>query len=173
MSVFLVTDGAIIHALNEAAAGWFPELAVVAASWFVYLLAVLALVPIVSEGDRARGALITLRIAGGAAVASAIRMLIGAIAFRPRPFVADPTITLLVEKSADSPAFPSGHATAAFALAYGLFLWDRRVGTVALVVAVAVGIGRVAVGVHYPSDIIGGALLGILASWLVWRFAKK
>ncbi|OGG49524.1 hypothetical protein A3F28_00275 [Candidatus Uhrbacteria bacterium RIFCSPHIGHO2_12_FULL_57_11] len=166
-------DAQIVSALNQAASGAFAPLAVAAASWLIYLLAAGVLLPLVFEKMRAAGFRLSARIVAGTGLGLVLRAILGSIAFRPRPFVVFSDINKLIEKSADSPAFPSGHAVAGFAIAYGLFLWNRRVGTVALILAAIIGIGRVAVGVHYPSDIIAGALLGILASWLVWRITKR
>lgn len=166
-------DLEITRAINHAAAGSFAPLAVAAAEWLVYLLAVLVLVPFVFEKSWRSALRISATVAGGAGLALMLRWLIGEFLFRPRPFVVSSAIEPLVAKSADSPAFPSGHAVAAFGIAWGLFLWDRRVGAFALVLAAAVAVGRVAVGVHYPSDVIGGALVGILSSWIVFKTARS
>lgn len=174
MSQLLLIDASIARALNEAARSGFALPAVAAASWGIYLLAVLALLPVVSERDWKRGVRMWATIAISALLASVVRSIIGFVAFRPRPFVALADITRLVEKSADSPAFPSGHATAAFAIALGLFLWNRRAGTIALILATIISVGRIAVGVHYPSDVIGGAVLGSVVSWIGWMmFVRK
>lgn len=173
MSPIFFIDEAVVRALNNAAATGFALLAVAAASWVVYLLGGLVLLPIFLERERKNGLFISARIAGGTMLAFAIKTLIGSAAFRPRPFVALADITRLVEKSADSPAFPSGHATAAFAIAFGLFLWNRRIGIVALILATIVSVGRVAVGVHYPTDVLGGAVLGSVTSWIGWMIFLK
>jgi undecaprenyl-diphosphatase len=87
---------------------------------------------------------------------------------RPRPYVAHPgDAHLFVSPSAD-PSFPSDHATASFAIAVAIWLRHRRAGTVALVLAVLVSVGRVAVGTHYPSDVLGGAVLGTAAALFFW-----
>ncbi len=66
------------------------------------------------------------------------------------------------------PSFPSDHATAAFAIAVAIFLRHRKAGTLALILATLVSISRVALGTHYPSDVIGGALLGTAAALVLW-----
>ncbi len=83
-----------------------------------------------------------------------------------RPFLVDgqPVMTLTVPTDA---AFPSQHAALAFALAVTIFMHDRKVGWFYLVSAIAIGIARVAANVHYPIDIIGGALLGTLVAVVV------
>lgn len=59
-------------------------------------------------------------------------------------------------------AFPSNHTVVAFSAATVLFMVDRRLGWVALLVAVAMGASRVFVGAHYPHDVAAGVLVGVL-----------
>jgi undecaprenyl-diphosphatase len=87
---------------------------------------------------------------------------------RTRPFVAHPHSKLLIHHSTD-PGFPSDHATGAFAMALGLWLYDRVIGSVALVLAAIVAFARVYVGVHYPSDVVAGALIGMAVA-LIFQF---
>lgn len=99
-----------------------------------------------------------------AALAVAVAAVIAAVVDRARPFVADPTaIHLFAPHPADS-GFPSDHATAAFAIATAMLLRDRAVGLTLIAVAALVSVGRVAIGVHYPTDVLAGALLGALAA---------
>jgi|SRR5919109_2571047 undecaprenyl-diphosphatase len=87
---------------------------------------------------------------------------------RPRPYLAHPADAhLLVARSQDS-SFPSDHATAAFAIAVAIWLRHRRAGWLALGMAAVLSVSRVAVGTHYPTDILGGALIGTLAALLLW-----
>ena len=62
-------------------------------------------------------------------------------------------------------ALPSNHTVIVFAGAAVLWLVDRRIGALALVLAVAMGISRVLVGVHYPHDVALGALIGTAAGY--------
>jgi undecaprenyl-diphosphatase len=87
---------------------------------------------------------------------------------RPRPYVAHPTEAHLFIAPSPDPSFPSDHATAAFAIAFAIGLRHRAAGAIALVMAVVVSVARVAVGTHYPSDVLGGAVLGALAAIVFW-----
>jgi len=83
-----------------------------------------------------------------------------------RPFVvngADP-LTLTVPNGY---AFPSAHTAIAFAIAITIWLHDRTVGYVFLALAVLVGVGRIIANVHYPVDVIGGAVIGIIVALLI------
>ena len=64
-------------------------------------------------------------------------------------------------------AFPSSHAAVAFALAMTIWLHDKKIGTVYLVAATMVGVARIAANVHFPIDIIGGAVIGITVAYFV------
>ncbi|HET7417544.1 MAG TPA: phosphatase PAP2 family protein [Solirubrobacterales bacterium] len=87
---------------------------------------------------------------------------------RARPFVADPQGVHLFTAHAADPGFPSDHATAAFAIAVAIVLRKREWGMVALAAAIVLAVGRVALGVHYPSDVLAGAVLGSAAALLLW-----
>jgi undecaprenyl-diphosphatase len=79
---------------------------------------------------------------------------------RDRPPVADP----LPESLVDTPAtysFPSGHATVSFACATTLALAVPRLSIPLYTLAVLISFSRVYVGVHYPLDVLAGAILGI------------
>jgi undecaprenyl-diphosphatase len=93
-----------------------------------------------------------------ASLALGLNQLIIRLWARPRPFISHHD-HLLVSRSHD-PSFPSDHATFAFAVAVAIFLGSRRVGIVALVLAVVLGCSRVYVGAHYPGDVLVGAVIG-------------
>ncbi|MFN3974516.1 MAG: phosphatase PAP2 family protein [Dehalococcoidia bacterium] len=80
--------------------------------------------------------------------------------YRPRPFHTY-EVRLLFYPPTDS-SFPSNSAVVGFAMAVGITLTNRPLGAFALVLAALWGLARVYAGVHYPSDIIGGALLATL-----------
>jgi undecaprenyl-diphosphatase len=80
---------------------------------------------------------------------------------RMRPYVTHPGhVHLLIARSQDF-SFPSDHAAGAFALAFGIWLYDRTLGGGLLVLAAIVAIARVVVGTHYPGDVLAGALIGV------------
>jgi len=101
------------------------------------------------------------------------------IVMQPRPFVSLPDVRLLVSPSS-SYSFPSVNTTYAFAASSGASLTARRLlgrlpawGWGLLALAIAVSYSRVYVGVHYPGDVLGAALLGISIGWLVASIGAK
>src|SRR3954453_3606571 len=128
-------------------------------------VALLFLIPWRSKAIERRRAAVAATAAAGLALL--IAQPIANAIDRARPFVDHPTQShLLVGRSTD-PSFPSDHATGAFAIAVAIWLYDRTIGTVFLVIGVLMGFARVYVGVHYPGDVLGGAILGGLVALLL------
>jgi len=92
---------------------------------------------------------------------------------RPRPYVTHPHAAHLFIPVSHDFSFPSDHATAAFAIAVALLLRHRRAGILALAMAAVLSLARVAVGTHYPSDVLAGAALGAAAALLLWHPAVR
>ena len=70
------------------------------------------------------------------------------------------------------PAFPSGHTAVLAALGAFLFFKNRILGLVILGLALLVGLGRVAAGIHFPIDILGGLVVGVLIGTLFSKWLK-
>lgn len=89
-----------------------------------------------------------------------------------RPFV-DYRLTQLVAHAAGT-SFPSDHTTATTAIALGLLLFTRfkKMGMLVLIAAVLIGIARVFCGIHYPVDIIGALITGLLGASIVYMVNK-
>lgn len=83
---------------------------------------------------------------------------------RPRPFEVNTTVSLLISRPADY-SFPSGHTGASFAVASALFFRKNRLLIPVGILAVLISFSRLYLYVHYPSDVLAGALLGILSGW--------
>lgn len=91
---------------------------------------------------------------------------------RPRPFTENPAVTLLIHQPGDF-SFPSGHTGAAFAAASALYFGRDCLWPLALVLAVLMGFSRLYLYVHFPSDVLAGALLGCAAGWLAGLLVQK
>jgi undecaprenyl-diphosphatase len=163
-------DLSIYHALNDFAFHhrWFERVMHFFAEQGVYLFwALLAGLWL------ARGRLETANGRRGATAAGfagllglGVNQVIGRLSDRVRPFVHHHH-HLFVPVSHD-PSFPSDHATGSFAIATAIFLRHRLAGTLALVLAALVSVGRVVVGTHYPSDVVAGAAIGAACAIAFW-----
>ncbi len=90
---------------------------------------------------------------------------------RPRPYTAIPQLVPLV--TAGDWSFPSGHSTSSMAAALAMFCrTPRRIGTPPLVLAAIICLSRLYVGVHYPTDVLCGTLIGALAAVCSLRITK-
>lgn len=70
------------------------------------------------------------------------------------------------------PAFPSAHTALAAALGTLMFLKNRFLGVIILVLAIIIGESRVLLNVHYPIDIAGGFVVGVVVSFLMAKWLK-
>ena len=93
---------------------------------------------------------------------------------RTRPWLVVEGLTALVEEH-DPNSFPSGHTCAAFAccLTWARFAARRWVRVLCLALAVLMGLSRLYVGVHFPSDVIAGCAVGCFCAFLAWAVQRK
>ncbi|MDF1497206.1 MAG: phosphatase PAP2 family protein [Patescibacteria group bacterium] len=91
---------------------------------------------------------------------------ISMLVMRERPFLAIQEVLTLVPVPITT-SFPSTHTTSAIALTAALYFVNKTAGRIGLLITLGVIIGRIAVGVHYPTDILGGIALGLLSFALV------
>ncbi|MEK7170159.1 MAG: phosphatase PAP2 family protein [Patescibacteria group bacterium] len=107
---------------------------------------------------------------GAALIARGFVEVIRFFFHRPRPFAADPAIIALLNETSYS--FPSGHAAFFFALSTVVSLYNKRWGVWFFVASTIIGLARIMAGAHYLTDIIGGAVLGIVVGFAVNRCFK-
>lgn len=116
---------------------------------------------------------------GQAIIAAAAVDFIGARLLKPwfertRPsFALPPEALRVLSEAANSGSMPSLHAATSFAVATTLFLLSPAIGRVAMPVAAFIALSRVAVGVHWPSDVYAGAIYGLVAAVLIEIVARR
>ena len=99
-------------------------------------------------------------------------LLLKSLIGRERPWELYAILQPLVEKPFDS-SFPSGHTMNSFAAATALFFHERKAGAAGLLLAFAIGFSRLYNLVHYPTDVLAGAAIGIGCAVAVCLFFRK
>ena len=99
------------------------------------------------------------------AIAWGLASLLKLLIHTDRPFIALSNIQTLFTETGY--AFPSGHSTAISALAFAIYFRNKKLGYVFFASALLIGLARVAGGVHFPIDIIGGYLIGFVVAYLL------
>lgn len=151
-------------------AGKYPSLDIIAiffAEYLPYIIILLFVAGLLLQKD-VRRRLYVIFVSGLSIIVSMgiIREALNYFLYRPRPFVVY-NITPLISHEATA-SFPSGHATTFFTIATLIFLFmSRRWGTWVYVAAGLIGLARVYAGLHYPLDIIGGAMIGVLIPFII------
>jgi len=130
---------------------------------------ILSVVMLFFKRSRRAGATALLALAVGFVFTNVI---LKPLVCRTRPWLVVEGLTALIVEN-DPHSFPSGHTCAAFAAtcAWRPYL-SKRWGNIALVCAALMGFSRLYVGVHFPTDVLAGALVGCLSVWLAWRFVR-
>ena len=111
---------------------------------------------------------------GGALVLDVVscNVILKPLIGRIRPFAVNPAVELLVEAPLDA-SFPSGHTAASFAAVFALFFMKDPLWKPALAAAVVIALSRLYLYVHWPSDVLGGVLVGLAAGWGGAYLARK
>lgn len=168
LNSLLQMDGQLLAAIQGLRMSWldpivslYTKLGDAGILWIVLSLLMLFWKP-----TRRAGALALCAMILGLVVTN---LTIKPLVERARPWLDWPIVPLVTEKDPNS--FPSGHTCAAFAAGMS---WVRalpwRWGRIAAVVlAVCMGLSRLYVGVHYPTDVLVGAVIGALCAWAVWK----
>ena len=102
-----------------------------------------------------------------------VNLCIKPLAARTRPYELIQGLEILVSRPRDF-SFPSGHSANSLTCAWTIFrLAPRKHGVPALVLAILIALSRLYVGVHFPTDVLAGAAIGVLLSELTLRALRR
>lgn len=171
----MTLDTQLFSLLNNLA-GQSPlldEIIVFFASYLAYILPIVLLGLVYFSQYPKRGKWELILVAGISSIISrfGITELIRFFYNRPRPFVALPYVHQLLTETSWS--FPSGHATFFFALATAVYLYNKKWGIWFFIATILITVSRVIAGIHYLSDIIAGAIVGIAVAYATYYFARR
>lgn len=131
---------------------------------------VLAILLLIFKKTRRTGAVMTISMILNAI---ATNVVLKRVLARTRPYEIVEGLQNIIEKQSDF-SFPSGHTACAFAGAVVIYIHcPKKYGIPALVFAVLIALSRLYVGVHFPTDVIGGAVVGTIAALLACWIEKK
>ena len=168
ISTLSYLDHSLFFLLNDfvGRSAFFDALIIFCAVWLQYPLIAALLVVLwcrresVRENIRTLGEWVAAVVLSRLIITTAIRFFY----HRPRPFVALGLHPLVFDASW---SFPSGHAAFFFALAASVYFYEKKWGQWLYAAAIIICASRVIAGVHYPSDILGGAMVGIASAYLI------
>ena len=133
-------------------------------SGFIWIIFIAVL--LLFKDTRKLGFIVGLSLAFSAISGFIIKNLIA----RPRPYDTNPELLEFLKSMSyntpDSYSFPSGHTSSAFAVSFALLFVNKKYSYPSLILSILIAFSRLFLCVHYPIDIIGGAMLGIISSYI-------
>lgn len=132
---------------------------------------IIAIILLIPKKTRKTGATVGVALILGLVLGN---LVIKNIFGRMRPYTLDGAMVkmpIIGEQSEFS--FPSGHTRSSFEAAFVLLWADKRMGIPAMILASLIAFSRLYVYVHFPSDIIGGILLGLFNAWFATFIVEK
>lgn len=166
-------DEAVLRAVIDLRWGALTAVMTVASAWWVKGVAIAALGGIADLRRRPRAIPWTPLLATSALVVASLASGVLKDALdRARPAVAEPGISALVPIPADA-SLPSGHAATAAAAAGVVALLHPRLRLPLAALVALIGLSRVYLGVHYPSDVLAGLALGLAIAWAIVALARR
>jgi len=161
-SVVVFDTGAFLFINKECANPFFdevmPSLTHMGLGQFVFLAALILMLSRV-------GKITGISLIAGMTVSYYLSSALKEIVSRPRPFQVLNDVNKLA--CAGGYSFPSGHSAMAFMAAFVITSYHKKAGVLVYLLAFMVGLSRVYIGVHFPSDVICGALIGTVSGYFV------
>jgi undecaprenyl-diphosphatase len=166
-------DEALLRMVIDLRGGPLTALMTLLSAWWVKGIVIAAIGALADWRRRPRSVPWSALLATAALlIASAASGLLKDVFDRVRPALAEPGVTALVSLPGDA-SMPSGHAATAAAAAGVVALLHPRLRAPLAALVAAIALSRVYLGVHYPSDVIVGAALGLAIAWIVVALARR
>lgn len=172
MDILLRWDQALFHSINQCHIPFFDGLGIMIHEMKEWVwLAVLFLAAWISKRkDRWRILIFTVALMGAIDILN--HEFLKDFFARPRPCQALKEIKLLVN-CPNSFSFPSTHTMSIFGISVFLSIYYPRWTGLLAALSILIGLSRIYIGVHYPLDVLGGAIIGTLCALLFWQIEKK
>src|SRR3989344_4392024 len=146
------------------------QIIIFCAVWLPWLVGALTIIIVLARASRDRVPHLASFIILVPAITWSITHILKVLLVWPRPAFVLNTVQPLF--SADGATFPSGHATFFFALGFALYPFHPRLAIWVSMSAIVISLARVAAGVHFPGDILGGFVLAGLVTFISWSIVK-
>ncbi len=148
---------------------WLDRLGVFFTDYAGYIMLAVLVLLFIFKSARLSRFMVLVALISAAVSRGIITAVIRFFYHSPRPFDVLAVRQLIPESGY---SFPSGHAAFYFALSMGVYLYNKKLGIAFFAVSTLMGIARVFAGVHWPADILGGAVVGIVSAIAV-NFALR
>lgn len=176
IAMFSLTEGSFLLFLQEIVRHpwldvFFTFITKLGNAGWIWILA--AVILFASKKHRREGITVLLALCIGFV---ATNLLLKNIVARARPYTLLQGLEILISEPSDY-SFPSGHTCSSFAAALAMLkVSDKKLGIAACILAVLIAFSRMYIGVHYPSDVLAGALIGAFSAfvsvWIINRWGK-
>lgn len=169
-SPFSIYDQGLFYAINGASGHSvldFTLLLISEAGGMVLWIMMIIILLIFGGKKRRVGVLLAIVMA----ISLVLIFVLKGYFLRPRPYEVLSNVNLI--DGEDDPSFPSGHVFRAFSGSTLLFMGFGRRASLLLILSFAVAFSRVYMGLHYPTDVMGGASLGTTLAWGISILVKR
>lgn len=164
-------DTTILQTINNLTHfSYMSGLAIVLATYLLFFMVLFMLVFVIwgktTEDKKLRLKIFMLAVVSGIFARFFLAEVIRFFYDRPRPFEIINGVNQVITHTTGG-SFPSGHTTFAFAFAGLIYAYYPKLGVFLFILSGLIGLGRVMAGVHYPTDILGGVLIGLFSALFI------
>lgn len=173
MSLVELIDTSAMHLIHDAVHCGFldilmPFVSLLGTGGFIWI--VVAAFLLINKNTRATGvtmcaAMLLCYLCGN--------LLLKNLVARPRPYSLDPSIVLLVPPSVEPYSFPSGHTMNAVSASATLMMRKTRFAWAAMLLAAMTAFSRIYLMMHFPLDVVAGAIIGAVSAYICCCAAKR